>query len=578
MSYRNRISTMLMVGAAGLLSYGSVASAAPQVYYELVSDCSTRDSNCGPRSENDGPGSEQMKGDWFVGPDGNPWVATVVMSAKDIPNRDQGPYQCRYYAWSIDPTNGPQKMVDGLLMTQNRGDRPCNHPDLVYAGGTDMLFTFGTNDDNQTNVKWYAQVIDATTGSPKGGRTRLSDGDGNGGNDAAGSTEMLLDANYALPTAYPKRFVSCYNDNGNNADCEVAEMQADGTVRNVAAIDNVIDPANIPRPIMTQISPDGKFAVVAAKGNQRPPEDGAYLRVIDVANPTANTGHGAGKVTGQQAIMRSNEGANLYANSPEIYAGPTPGTFWAMNITSHQNRDGHKGTSTLYSHVITFDANYNLQIQSTSQVGHYETHGSMCTSTHGPDGVQAGILVESAVTNSGPQVLTPLYYDGSQMKITEGSAKVTTPYTADSGYLANLYGNNPNTQGRDFVSCIGSIPNPGYGQATGWQSDVKSFIVTASYGMMNENDYKNSMFISFVPAYTPSQTLPPDDPGTPPPTGDNGGDNGDNGSGDGTPSDPSSPTTSGSAGGCSTGGTGSGASSMLLLLGACFIAIRRRRR
>jgi MYXO-CTERM domain-containing protein len=524
--------------------------------------------------------------------DGIPWVSVVVMSAKQIPNRDEGPYQCRYFSWKMDPIAGPQRMVDGRLLTNNRGNRPCNHPDLQYAGGTDMLFMFGTNDDNQTNVQPYAQILDAMTGVAKSGRTNLGD---NNGNDGAGTATMLrvgatMDT-LALPTSYPKRFVYCYNDNGNNADCTVSEIQGDGSVQNRARINDVIDPANIPRPFQQQISVDGKFVVTAAKGDQRPPEDGAYLRVINVANPNAGNG---GKLTNQQALMMSNEGRELYANSPEIAPGPTADTFWMMNVTSmgggkDNDNGGDKGASTFYAHVVKFNAENQLEILSTAgQVGHYAAHGSLCNSSHGPDGVNAGVIVEAAITGSGPGVVTPIYYNAEAMTISEGPTKVTTPYSADSGYLANLYGNNPNNQGRDFVSCIGSVPNPGYGIENSFPSfrGAKTLIVTATYGKEYEEDYKNSMYIAFVPAHTPNEVLDPDDPGTPPDDGNGGDDTGDgdgSGNGDGSGSgdgsgdgDGSGSTSSGAGGGCAAGGNSSGAG-LLLILGA-FLAVRRRRR
>lgn len=569
---QKRIRSLLPVGVA--LAFGLVATAAqaaPSQYYELVADCDQESDNCGPRGENDGPGHEQARGAWFTDADGAPWVGVVVMSAKDIPNRNDGPYQCRYFAWKMDPEQGPQRMVDGVLLTNNRGNRPCNHPDLQYAGDGKMVFGFGTNDDNNANVQNYVQMIDGMTGNILGERTRLGD---NNGNDGAATLQLVrtgasLDA-LALPTTYPKRLVQCYNDNGDNADCTVAQVNADNSIDLVARIDDVIDPANIPRPFMAQITADGKFAVFAAKGDERPPEDGAYARVIDVANPDAGDN---GRLTGQMALMQSNEGAQLYANSPELTLGPTPGTFWAINTTSRQEQDNEKGTSLLYAHVVQFGPDYGLQIMSTKAVGHYQSHAALCDSTHGPDGVQAGVLIESSISNSGPGVATPLYYNSATSLISEGPAKVTTPYTSDSGELANLYGNNPNTQGRDFVSCIGSVQNPGYGLATGWQKETQSFIVTASYGMMGPDDYKNSMFLTFIPAHTPNQTLPPDTPNP----DDDGNDDVPDQDGDGIPDADDPDYKSPSSGGCSMATTeGSAFGGLLLLLGA-FVLVRRRR-
>ena len=107
MSQHKRIRSLLPVGVALALGLAAApAKAAPQQYYELVDDCDQESDNCGPRGENDGPGNEQARAAWFSDAAGAPYVGIVVMSAKDIPNRNDGPYQCRYFAWKIDAERG----------------------------------------------------------------------------------------------------------------------------------------------------------------------------------------------------------------------------------------------------------------------------------------------------------------------------------------------------------------------------------------------------------------------------------------------------------------------------------------
>jgi hypothetical protein len=279
---------MLLLGASGL---ASEAVAAPSVEFELVDDCDQSGDNCGPRDKNDGPGFEQAVPTYWTTAEGKTMVSVVAMSAKNIPNRNQGPYQCAYYAWEIDPVAGPQRVVDARLLTDNEGDRPCNHPYLEYAGDNQALFCFGTNDNNNANVQWYCQGLNAATGAPLANRTRLSDGNGN---DGAGRATFFRAADGTLSGT--KRFSTCDNDNGDNADCTIAELNPDGSVDLVSRIDDVIDPANIPRPFMAQLSPTSQV-MCAAKGDQRPPEDGAYCRVITASGQ---------KIGGQQALMRSN--------------------------------------------------------------------------------------------------------------------------------------------------------------------------------------------------------------------------------------------------------------------------------
>jgi hypothetical protein len=552
---------LLSVLIVGMVGFAFEAHAVPQVEFELVDDCNNSGDNCGPRGENDGPGFEQAVPTWWQAADGSTWVSLVTMTAKGVPNRANAPYQCRYDAWKVDAVQGPRRMVSNKLLTANVGDRPCNHPYIEYAGDNQVLFCYGTNDANNANVQWYCQGLNAETGVALANRTRLSD---NNGNDGAGRAAFFRNADGGL--TFPKTFSTCYNDNGNNADCTIATLNANGSVALQTRIADVIDPANIPRPFMTQIGPDTQV-VCAAKGDQRPPEDGAYCRVITKAGQ---------KVGVQQALMRSNLNASprVYANSPEIHPGPTPGTFWALNTTTdgRGRNTNNKGTSNLYAHVIAFPDN-KLTVMSTLETGHYLTHASMCTGSYGPDGVAASAIIESSITNSGPPTILPLTYDPATAKISEGSLKVTSAYTGDSGYLANIYGNNPNNQGRDFVTCIGSVENPGYGLPTGWMNETKTLFVSASYGKMTQGDYKNSLFISFIPGHTPNVELPPDEP---PP--DNGGDDTPPGGGDdGSNPDPGNPK-SGSTGGCSAASSSTGSLAGLILMLGAFVLVTRRRR
>jgi MYXO-CTERM domain-containing protein len=124
-------------------------------------------------------------------------------------------------------------------------------------------------------------------------------------------------------------------------------------------------------------------------------------------------------------------------------------------------------------------------------------------------------------------------------------------------------------QGRDFLRCIGDVPNPGYHVEGGYMKDVKSFFVAPVPGRV-PGDYKNSLFLSFVPGQadqvlTPQNPAPADQP--PAPTTDN--------SGNQTNTAPAS--TSGCA--CSTPGTRSDSGTMLgglALVGLVIGAVRRK--
>ena len=81
-------------------------------------------------------------------------------------------------------------------------------------------------------------------------------------------------------------------------------------------------------------------------------------------------------------------------------------------------------------------------------------------------------------------------------------------HNADSGYAANLYGPNPGRQGRDFLRCIGDVPNPGFGKAGGFRPEVASFFARPSCGMQ-PGEPKNALFLSLLPAHVPGRTIEP---------------------------------------------------------------------
>jgi MYXO-CTERM domain-containing protein len=176
-------------------------------------------------------------------------------------------------------------------------------------------------------------------------------------------------------------------------------------------------------------------------------------------------------------------------------------------------------------------------------------------------------------------------------------AAAVSPGNADGGYLSNMLGRNPATQGRNHHNCMGDVPNIGYGVAGGFMPKVKSFFLMPWNGRVNIADGKtpvptvtaidgrvlpedrNALFLSLVSAVRDADAPAP--PAAQPP-----------GAQGGTPgsSDPGSAGTPGTAGsdtpgtqghfvgGCSVGdGNGSaGALGLMLVLAMVALATRRR--
>jgi MYXO-CTERM domain-containing protein len=144
-----------------------------------------------------------------------------------------------------------------------------------------------------------------------------------------------------------------------------------------------------------------------------------------------------------------------------------------------------------------------------------------------------------------------------------------TAFYGDSGHLANWYGRNPMRQGRDFLRCIGDVPNLGYHVDKGYLPDVKTFFVGTVSGR-KPGEAKNGLTLSLVPGQVDKKVSP----SNPVPAGE-------------APAlDPNADTTAAakpaaddSGCGCTTvGGTTAGGTSALLGMLALGLVVSLRRR
>ena len=139
---------------------------------------------------------------------------------------------------------------------------------------------------------------------------------------------------------------------------------------------------------------------------------------------------------------------------------------------------------------------------------------------------------------------------------------------------SNIYGNNPNTQGRNFVNAR-QVANPGYQIDGGYMSDVKTFLaIPATTRRLRDepepgtdlriNEDKLALELVLVPAVI-----------DPAPTGDDGGDD----INPNDPNDPSNPNSGNKGGvaGCSVSSNGT-SGGLFAMVFALFFVIRRRRR
>lgn len=579
--------TFLTAGAIGLL-YPQAAAAQetctqPKVDFGMICD----DGNTGPRSQNTLAGCYEQGIAAYDAGSGT--VATVYMSAKRQ-NGFDAPYQCNMSTFTIDAIQGPTMGVQDLLLTNNDGDRPCNHPILKDVDDSvapnAFIFGYGSTDVNNNNVDLFAELR-STTGEKISNRVILSNP--NGSNDGAGDCSAVA--------GEPNKIMCCYNQNGETTECSGFRIEAsngDYPYQLVKDFERreVLAPTNIDRDKLVPGPRPGTVVNTIAYGDQRPPEYGAVALVIDYDAADQGNDGDQEEYRTMSWVMQSDTDSRprMYANSPEVTLGPVvDGTqyYYIMNTSTDGNgKNGNdKGQSNAYMHVGYFDANDQLVIESTlSGAGAWLTHSGLCAGNFGADGSLSAAVVSASITGTGPGSIKPYSFDPATKSLLAGPNIVTTSLGVDSGHLANIYGNNPNNQGRDFTNCIGGIPNPGFGVEGGYQPGVANFFFSTVGGMMDDDlNGKNAGWYSFVPGHTPGCELP-SDPDLPNP-GDEGGDDvgpnpdddGDQGDDGSDTPEPQPNTGASTLGGCSVGSTSSGTASLILILGALFIGFRRRR-
>lgn len=448
------------------------------------------------------------------------YVVTVWMSG-DVKGNDR-PNELKCSSVVIDKVTGMKLVVDSKQLTKGDGnsDRPANHPALANDG-KNIVLAYGS-DVGRNNVATYAMVLD-TMCNPVGDKIKVSQDD----NQNEGAAYVAYHAN--------GNFTVSYLSGGNN--CRAGGVQLTGTTLKNTFNTKVIEPANIGRPSVAVAGPD-RALFCAAQGDNRPPEDGIACAWI---NPIS------GKIISPSKIVAAsnvNATPKVYMNQPMVTLlkwddATKMGTFavsYQMSNGAGKNTN-NKGANT--SNLMVVQAS-DLGISagpSKSALATWQTHSSTCVGAYGDTGETHVAAFGSPISGVGVPTIQFVKVDTSGGLM--NSTFAATPdklwnvgFHGDAGHLANIYGQNPKTQGRDFLSCIGDVPNPGHGVTGGFMPNVATFFVAPHSGRI-VGDPKNSLFLSLIPGKTDKAT-PPTDPtsvtqegviggGTPPPTGSVGG-------------------------------------------------------
>lgn len=471
---QTRTTTAPLLIAALLLSTGALARN-PTVL-KL-----TDGNNAGPLGENDGPGAEQPTVVQSV-VNGVRRITTVWMSSQV--SAADAPYQCKCATVEIDPLTGPRTIAGPVQLTNNNGDRPCNHPHMDINPLTNqILFSYGTNDPNQANVQPYVQGLD-TLCNTTSDRVRIGN---NNGNDGAPWAKVVNPATGLFQVGYL--------ENNERSRAVGITFAPDNTITKLYNR-TIVDPANIGRPSVERVS-DTQTLFCSSNGDNRPPEIGVRCALVNALDGTQ---------IWSQVIAASQPNATppTYMNQPVIALGEN-GRFYLQVERSNGNNNGNnRGATTTLMYTLLPDTAGPHTQNIFESIGANQVHATTCTGKFGAEGKLHAAVFDASITGSGFAQVQFAKFDilGSTLA-TVGNAQVLGAYPGDSGYLANLYGNNPNTQGRDFMRCIGDIPNPGFGVTNGFLPTVKSFFAFPFAGRVPGED-KNSLFLSLLPAEEPN--------------------------------------------------------------------------
>ena len=431
----------------------------------------------GPEDDEGGAGNEQPSVT-VVERSGKRYVVSIYMSS-DVSDDDE-PWQCKCSSVELDPVLGPKLVADRVQLTAFNGNRPCNHPKAASDGET-VVWTFGSNHPNRARVRTYVAAVDpmcAEVGAP----FLVSENDDN--------NEGAPDIAFNGGSFFTGGYLSTGSEDITYAlGLDVAKSPAGEVTFTKTYLTPVVTPANIGRPTILPMGAS-RSVVCAAKGDNRPPEDGVECAMLDNAT---------GSILWSELVAPSDADNDIYMNQPQLaQLSPDRAALLVIESVGQGRKSGNKAPSITHIHTLKpDDLGAHLESKSTS-IGPYQAHATICAGGWGTEGTRTIGLFDASITGGGLAVMTATKWDEASMKLQAFDDKVAGAHNGDSGYIANIYGNNPGTQGRDFLRCIGDVANPGFGISGGFRPDVKTFFALP-YAGRKPGQPKNALFLSLLP-------------------------------------------------------------------------------
>lgn len=519
------------VGAVGTLVLLSAGTASADTTTDAKFSISTRaamfslDAN-GARGrltggmEDMGPGAEQAVVVYV--PETKRLVAVWMMS---FARMDYGQNKTQYGPWQLVcrsfelQANGPPVTVSDekvgkwphmatgsgiVALTNNNTNRPGNHPSIA-TDGRHVVLTYGTNYMNNGQTYTNVMALDSacrTLVDPIKVSKDPNENEGApvivySGKDANGS-EIFTGA-YASNNGNDigvVPFSVALSDTGQLIGLSQRYAALVPDPQDPARLRGAIYPTNVARPLAVALE-GGKTLICAAKGDNRPPEIGIECVNVDLA----------GNVAWRSLIAPSDGRYRKYMNQPSL-AKLADGRI-ALNVIESNGmgkNTNNKGLNLNHLFMLEQNADAFTVKSEVTGMASYQTHAAICSGKMGESGAVGVGVISASPSGVGRPMFLTVNADTQAFRF-ERKKEWPIGFYGDSGHMANWYGANPMKQGRDFLQCVGDVPNPGYHQPNGFMADVESFFIAAVAGRVPGN-MKNTIDVALIPGKQDKEGTP----------------------------------------------------------------------
>jgi hypothetical protein len=540
------------------------------------------------------PGSEQSTLQMI---NGNEILIFTMASYRINGNLPRNRSQLLCASVAMDPINGPT-LNSMQYVTNNDGNRRrnANHPETtkVSFGGQEYVVAY-YNYAPDNRARRYAQVFGPGCQSMSA-QTQVMQKN----NDDCSETHGNLSFAVYEQTETYARIASADGCNGNGRDdawMNAIRVDFDGDSFSIDKEWDVSIESQEERHRGTIFLPAGTTNLAVecgTAGNNQPPRRGIRCYGVDL-DPNGEQGANAdSRLLWRQYIERYGDevdGKDIHPTQIRFAPildgeGRATDTVLATWQRIEGRRRAGKGSARTMIQALTFSRD-GMERIGTPQTDIFPasdaTHASICSTLWGTTGSEQprALMISSSVNGSTASFARAAVvgHDGTQAVL---DTTVGLRAAIDNAWLSNIYGNNPNTQGRNFISC-NTVGNPGYGVSGGYMSDVKSFMaIPANTRRMREGDTipedKLALELVLVPTVIDAPDAPEPGDGDDPDPADGDGDGDGTGNGDGTGDGNGNNGNQNLGGGCAASGGAGSLSSIALLAGALFLLGFRRRR